>query len=137
MIQLRHFAFSPPTLIAMPGFVQIRICERLETTCCVETRGNLVGYGFIVNESVRMRRTNGLFVEAFGLDHAAFYSRDFSTHECGTAFKIVWAMLRANYQLPMTSSESLEMVSLLIRRGRIPRRSVGERAIEVKNSRFK
>src|SRR5580658_9212841 len=137
MVQLRYFAISPPTLIAIPGFVQIRICKRLETTSCVEARGDLVGYRFIVNESVCVRRANGFFVKAFGLDNAAFYSRDFSTHECGTVFKIVWAILRPNYQLPMTSSESLEMVSLLIRRGRIPRRSVGERAIEVKNSRFK
>src|SRR5580704_4953301 len=137
MVQLRYFAISPPTLIAIPGFVQIRICKRLETTCCVESRGDFIGNSLMVDESIGVRRADGLFVKAFGFDHAAFYSRDFSTHECGTVFKIVWAMLRPNYQLPMTSSERLEMVSLLIRQGRIPRRSVGERAIEVKKSWFK
>src|SRR5580704_14388587 len=103
MIQLRYFAVSPPTLIAMPGFVQIRICERLETTCCVEARGDLIGNRLIVDESIGVRRADGLFVKAFGFDHAAFYSCDFGSCQSNTVFEILRAMLRPYFELFVVS----------------------------------
>ena len=62
MVQLRHFAVGSPTLIAIPGFEQIRVCELLEATCCVESRGELVGDRLIVDKAVVVRRADGLFV---------------------------------------------------------------------------
>src|SRR6266576_6227530 len=103
MVQLRYFAISPPTLVAIPGFVQIRICERLETTCCVEARGDLIGNRLIVDESIGVRRADGLFVKAFGVDQAAFYSCDFGSRQSNSVFKILRTMLRPYVELFVVS----------------------------------
>src|SRR5580658_7096004 len=94
MVQLRYFAISPPTLIAIPGFEQVCVCELLETTCRVESRGNFVGNRFIMNKTVCMRRADRLFIEGFGIEHPVFDSRDFGADQCGAVFKILRASLR-------------------------------------------
>ena len=94
LVELPYFAVSPPTEIAIPGFLQICARDLVEASCCVESRGNLIGNRLIVNKSVCVRRADGLFIKAFGVEHAAFYSCDFGAHECGTVFKILRAMLR-------------------------------------------
>src|SRR5580698_3461436 len=81
MVQLGYFAISPPTMIAIPSFEQVRVRELLETTCCVESRGNLVGNRFIVNKTVCVRRADRLFIEGFGIYHPVFDSRDFGRSE--------------------------------------------------------
>ena len=98
-----HLAISPPTLIAIPGFEQVRICDLVETTCRVEACGNLVGDRLIVNKAVCLRRADGLFIKVFGIDHAAFYSCDLRAAQCGAVFKILRAMLRPNFQLLLVS----------------------------------
>ena len=82
MVQLRYFAISPPALIAVPGFEQIRVRELLETTCCVESRGKLVSNRLIIDKTVAMRRADGLFVELLGLENVAFDSRNFRADQC-------------------------------------------------------
>ena len=67
--------------------------DLLETTCRVEAGSNLVSNRLIVNKSVGVRRVDGLFIKAFGIDQAPFYSRNFATHERGAVFKILRAML--------------------------------------------
>ena len=62
MVQLRYFAIGPPALIAIPCFEQIRVRELLETTCGVESRGELVGDRLIIDKAVAARRADGLFV---------------------------------------------------------------------------
>ena len=94
LVELPYFAVSPPTEIAIPGFLQIRVRDLVEASCRVEAGSNLVGNRLIVNKSVCVGRADGLFIKAFGVDQAAFYSCDFRTHECGTVFKIIRAMLR-------------------------------------------
>src|SRR6185503_13479978 len=94
MVQLRYFAIGPPALIAIPGFEQIRVCELLETTCCVESCGELEGDRLIMDKAVAVCRADGLFVQVLGLEHAAFDPGNFRVYQRGAVFKILWAMLR-------------------------------------------
>ena len=93
MVQLRYFAISPPALIAVPGFEQIRVRELLETTCCVESRGKLVSDRLIMDKTVAVRRADGLFVELLGLENVAFDSRNFGPYQCGAILKVLRAVL--------------------------------------------
>src|SRR5262249_49169823 len=131
-IELPHLTVGPPTEIAISGFPQIGMCDLLETACRVEAGSNLVGNPLIVDESIRVRRADGLFVKAFGVDHAAFYSRDLRAHQCSAIFEILRAMLRPNLELPVVSCQSLKMVLSLVRRCGIPCCRVGKCAIEAK-----
>src|SRR5262249_7994665 len=118
------FSIGSPALIAIPGFEQIRVCELLETTCCVESRGELVGDRLIIDKAVAMRRADGLFVQLLGLDHAAFDPSNFRAYQCGAVFKVLRAMLRPYLVLLLVSSQSLEMpLSRLVRCGIKGRRS--------------
>src|SRR5215475_1476754 len=90
MVQLRYFAISPPALIAIPGFEQIGVCELLETTYCVEPRGDLVGERFIVDKAICVRRVDGLFVELLGLEHAAFDACNLRAHQGGAVLEVFW-----------------------------------------------
>ena len=71
LVELPYFAIGPPTLIAIPGFDQVCVCELLETTYCVESRGNLVGDRLVVDNAVAMRRADALFVKALGIQGKA------------------------------------------------------------------
>src|SRR5580700_8438308 len=94
LVELPHFAIRSPTEIAIPGFPQVRPRDLVEASCCIESGSNLVGNRLIVDESIGVRRPDGLFVKAFGVDHAAFYSSDFGSRQSSTVFKILRAMLR-------------------------------------------
>src|SRR5712691_6154259 len=109
MVQLLYFAIGPPALIAIPGFDQIRVCELLETTCCVESRGDLVGDRLIIDKAVAVRRADGLFVQVLGLEHAAFDPGNLRAYQCGAVFKILRTMLRPYLVLLLVSSQRLEM----------------------------
>src|SRR5712692_8987105 len=105
MVQLRYFAIGSPPLIAIPGFEQIRVCELLETPCCVESRGEFVGDRLIVDKAVAARRADSLFVELFGLEHPAFKPSTLRADQDGAILKILRAMLRPYLQLLLVSSQ--------------------------------
>src|SRR5262245_7686101 len=136
MVQLRYFAIGPPSLIAIAGFEQIRPCELLETTCGVESCGELVGGRLIVDEAVAVRRADGLFVELLGLDDAAFDPGNLRAYQCGAVFKILRAVLRPYLVLLLVSRQSLEMpLSRVVRCG-IKGRSSRECTVKVILGRF-
>src|SRR5258706_14636684 len=93
MVQLRYFAISPPALIAIAGFEQIRVRELLETACCVEPRRALISDRFIIDKAVAVRRPDGLFIQLLGFEHAAFDPGDLRAYHCDAVFKILRAML--------------------------------------------
>ena len=130
LVELPYFAVSPPTEIAITGLPQIHLRDLFEASCPVEPGSNFVGNRLIVDESIGVRRVDGLFVKAFGVDHAALYSCDFGSHECGTVFKILRAMLRPYFELSVVCSQSLEMFVPLTGSSAIPCCRMRKRTIE-------
>src|SRR5262245_33640758 len=83
LIELARLAVGPPTQIAGPGVPQIRMRDFLETTRCVEARGELVGERLIVHKTVRMRRVDRSFIKLLCIERAAFDARDFRRYQSG------------------------------------------------------
>jgi len=103
LVELPYFAVSPPTEIAIPGFPQICVRDLVEASCRVEAGSNFVDNRLIVDESIGVRRADGLFVKAFGVDQAAFYSCDFGSRQSNSVFKILRTMLRPYVELFVVS----------------------------------
>src|SRR5207253_1306445 len=93
LIELPHLAIGSPPQVAVAGFRQVRACARLEPTRRIEPRGQLVGYGLVVDKAVGACRADGLFVKLLGIERAAFEARDLRTHERRTVFEILGAIL--------------------------------------------
>src|SRR5215813_14814800 len=136
MFQLPYFAVGSPAIIAVQGLPQIRIRNLVETARRIKARGNLVTNRLIVDEAVCVRGTDGLFIKALGIEHAAFDSCDLRADEGRSVFEILWAVLRPYFELSLVSSQSLEMLRLLVRRCGVPGCCVGKRAVEAELRRF-
>jgi hypothetical protein len=54
--------------------------DLLETACCVEARGELVGESLIMDKAVCVGRADGLFVKAFGIELATLDASDLGAH---------------------------------------------------------
>src|SRR5580704_12182600 len=132
LIELPDLAISSPAEIAVPCISQIRARDFLETTCRVEARGDLIGDRLIVNKAVFVCRVYGSFVKILGVEFAAFYASDLCTHQRGAVFKILRAILRPYFELPVVNCQSLEMLLFLIGGCGIPGCRGGKRTIEVK-----
>src|SRR5262245_52161922 len=109
LLELLYFAISSPTEIAVSGFAQIRIREVVELSCRIKARGNLVGNRLVVDETVRVRGADSFFIEAHGIEVAAFYSCDFRTHERRAVFEILRAVLGPYFEMLMVSYQSFRM----------------------------
>src|SRR5262245_20775413 len=109
IIQLRHFAVGSPTPIAVPSLEQVRVGELVETTRCVESRGELVRDRFVVGETIAVGRTDGLFVQLLGIEHAPFNPSNLRIYQCRAVFKVLRAMPCPNRLLLLVSSQSFEM----------------------------
>ena len=72
-----------------------------------------------------------MFVEAHGLEFAAFYSCDLRTHQCGTVFEILGAILRECFELSIVGDQSLEMLPVLVGERGIAGPGMRKRSIEV------
>ncbi len=94
MIELTHLTGGSPTEVAVPGVLQVRVRNLLETTCRIEARGEFVGERFVVDEAVCLRRANGLFVQTLGVELAAFDACDLCTYQRRAGLEILGAILR-------------------------------------------
>src|SRR5262249_32307779 len=131
VVQLTDLAVRSPKEVAIPGFEHIRVCELLETTCCVESRGELVGDRLIIDKAVVVRRADGLFVELLGLEHVAFDPGNLRAYQRGTVFKVLRAMLRPYLLLLLVSSERREMPLSRVVRCRVNGRSSRECTVKM------
>src|ERR1700761_6448171 len=93
LVEVPYFAVSAPTEIAISGFPQIGICDLVEPSRRVESRGDLVGNRLVVNESVGTRRADGLFIKAFGIEQVALDAGNLCPHQCGAVLEIRGAVL--------------------------------------------
>ena len=136
LIELPHLAVGSPHHVTAPRVSQVELRALLEATRCVEARSELIGKRLVVDKVVCVRRPNPLLVEAHGIEVAAFYSCDFRAHQRRTVFEILRTILGPDFELPVVSGQSVEMLLPLLRRCRIPGCSMRKRAIEVKLCRF-
>ena len=105
-----HLALGAPTQIAVAGVPQIGLGNRLEATRRVEAGGQFVGERLIVNEAVGAGRADGLFVEALGIELAAFEARDLGADQGGAVLEIVWAIRRPELEVPVVGGQCVEML---------------------------
>src|SRR5215470_158848 len=113
------------------------MCDLVEASCRIEACRDLPSDRLIVDESIRVRRADGLFIKAFGVDHAAFNPGNLGANECCPVFEILRAMLRPDLELSVVSGQNLEMLLSLVGRCGIPVCRVGKRTIEAKLCRSK
>src|ERR1700751_5226680 len=96
----------------MPGVSHVRMGDRFKTTRRVKSRGQFVGERLIMGKAVGLGRADGLFVEALGIEFAAFDPGDLGADQRGTIFKILRAIFCPYFQLSVVRSQSLEMLLL-------------------------
>ena len=130
LIELPHLAIGAPTQIAVAGVPQIGLGDRLEATRRVEARGQFVGERLVVNKAVGAGRADGLFVEALGIELAAFEARDLGADQGGTVFEILWAIRRPELEFPVEGGQCVDMLPPIGRR-RVAGGGVGQRAVEL------
>src|SRR6202162_2795008 len=102
-MELPHLTIGSPTEVAVPGILQICMRDLLETTCRIEVRGEFVGEGLIVDKTVCVRRADGLFVEAHGIEVAALNACYLRAYQRGAVFEILRAVPRPNVELVLVS----------------------------------
>ena len=102
--------------------------DLLETARRVEARGELVGERLVVDKAVCARRADGLFVKALGVELAAFDACDLGADQRGAVLEILRAILRPDFELPVVSGQSLEMLLSLVGEMRNPQDAAWESA---------
>jgi hypothetical protein len=115
----------------MPGVSQVRMGDRFKTTRRVESRGQFVGERLIMGKAVGLSRADGLFVEALGIEFAAFDPGDLGADQRGAIFEILRAIFRPYFQLSVVRGQSLEMLLSLVGRCGVPGCGAGQRAVKV------
>ena len=106
--------------------------DLLEPTRRVEARGEFVGERLVVDKAVGAGRADGLFVEALGVELAAFEACDLGADQRGAVLEILRAILRPDLELPVVRSDSASRCCAPLVGGRgVAGGGVGQRAIEV------
>src|SRR6202044_4121589 len=91
-IELPHLAVGAPAEITLPRIAQMGVSGCLGTARIVEPGGHLIGKGFVLYEAAVAGRTNGLLVEAYGVEVAAFDPGQLRLDECRPVGEILGAM---------------------------------------------
>ena len=114
LVELPHLAVGAPAQIAVAGVPQIHVRDLLEAARRVEARGEFVGERLVVNEAVGARRADGLFVEALGVELAAFQAGDLGADQRGAVLEVLRAILRPDLELSVVGGQSLQMLLALV-----------------------
>src|SRR6516162_11162161 len=111
--------------------------DLLEPSGRVETRGEFDGDRLMVDETIRPRRTNSLFVKTLSLELAAFNACDLGADQRCAVLEVLRTILRPDLELSVVGRQSLEMLLVLVRKYGIAAGRTGKRTIEVILRRFK
>ena len=85
------------------------MCDRIETACRVEARGEFIRERLIVDKIVRVRRPDRRFVELLRVENSALDSRDFRADQRGSIFEVCRAMLGPYLELPVVVDQGGKM----------------------------
>ena len=120
-----------PTEVAVPGVLQIRVRDLLETSCRVEAAGEFVGERLVVDKAILSRRADGLFVKVHGIERAAFDPGDLRPDQCGAVLEILRAIGRPDFKLSVVRDQSLDMLPSLAGHCGLAGCRLGECTVEV------
>src|ERR1700738_833130 len=121
LFELPHLSSGSPTQVAVARVPQTQLGESFQPPRRVVTRGEFIRERLIVDEAVCLCRTDGLFVEELGIELAALQTGDFRPDQRGAVLKILRAILRPYFKLPVLSRQSLEVLLFPIGRREIGR----------------
>ena len=93
LVQLCDLAECPPAEVTAARAAEIVLGYRVEAARRVEPRSELVGHGLVLDEIVRVRQPDGIFVQALGVQLPAFEARDLRGDQRHTVREILGAVL--------------------------------------------
>src|SRR3984893_13315486 len=131
LFKLANLPCGSPTEITMPGVSHVRMGDRFKTTRRVESRGQFGGERLIMGKVVGLGRADGLFVEAFGIEFAAFNACNLRTNQRCAVREILRTIFCPYFQLSVVRGQSLEMLLSLVGRCGVPGCGAGQRAVKV------
>src|SRR3979409_480054 len=124
-------ATGSPTQIAVAGVLQIHTGNLLEAARRIEAGSEFIGERLVVNKAVGAGRTDGLFVEALGIELLAFDPRDLGADQRGAVLEIVRAIRRPDLELLVMRSDSVQVLLPPAGRNRIAAGGSRQRVVEV------
>ena len=132
LIELPHLAVGTPERIARPRVAQVRRAGRLEPALQRKAAGQFVGQRLMVDKAIGAGGVEGPFVEAQGIELAAFEACDLRAHQRGAVFKVLGAVLRPDRELSVVGGQRLDMLLPLVGCGGVAACGVGQRTVKVK-----
>ena len=132
LIELPHLAVGTPERIARPRVAQVRRAGRLESALQIKAAGQFVGQRLMVDKAVGAGGLDGPFVEAHGIELAAFEAGDLRAHQRGAVCKVLGAVLRPDRELSVVGGQRLDMLLPLVGCGGVAPCGMGQRAVQVK-----
>ena len=114
LVELPHLAVGSPTQVAVAGVSKVEMRDLIEATRRVEPRGELVSERLIVNKAVDAGRADGLLVQAFGIEFAAFQSGHLGADQRGAVLEIFRAILCPDFELSVMGSQGRHVPPALV-----------------------
>ena len=109
-IELPHLAIGSPAQIAVAGVLQIHVGNLLEAARRIEAGSEFIGERLVVNKAVGARRADGLFVEALGVELAAFDAGNLGADQRGAVLEILRAIRRPELELLVMAATASHML---------------------------
>ncbi len=131
MAELLHFAVRPPQRKAGARVAEMGKAVLLKAAAEIELARQLIGQRLIVDKAVGVGRLDGLFVEAHGVERAAFDAGNLSAYQRGAVLEILRTVLRPCFELPVVSGQSLDMLLPPAGRGGSAGRGMGKCGVKV------
>src|ERR1700686_2017523 len=90
--------------------------DLLEPMRGVEARGEFAGESLVVNKPVCACRADGLLVKLLGVKYTALDTCDLCADKRSAVFEILGAIHRPDFELPVVTGQSLQMLLPLLKR---------------------
>src|SRR5262245_38837102 len=133
-LELPDLAVGAPLSVAGPRVPQVSRRNPVETARRVESRGELRGERLDVHETVRTRRSDGLFVQTHRIEFSALDSRDPRGHQGGAVLEVLGALSGTGIEPPTMCRQCFQMRLTFDPRLRITGGRAGERTVELEFS---
>src|SRR5579863_7604058 len=130
-IELPYLAVGAPAEIAVPRLAQMGIGGCLGATRAVEPGGHLIGYAFVLHETMLASRTNGLLVQTHGVDIPPLDPGHLRLNERRPVDKILGAIEGPGVVLLPVFRQPRAMIFAIFSRGRIIDCRMTKRIVEV------
>src|SRR5262249_36993986 len=105
-----------PLPVATPSVLQVGPSDPVEATPRVKAPGDLESESLIVDESVVVRRANGLLVKPRRVGVASLNARDFRAHQARPIFEVLGTMRSPYLELPMMGNHCLQVLTTFVGR---------------------